>query len=312
MNDSIKFMILSIFLSLAAMLCLPLQAEQITIKSCNVLYEGLYQKWAKGVVRMPTNDRRNLLIKAFDDSAQFAGSDILCFQEWDVNDFELRDILDNHGYGYRSVQCDKATRPDGLVIAWKKDKFLNTESSQFYVVNNINRAIGAKLFSIATGKAIYIVSLHATFFLGYEKRYESVLEQLKFIKDHINTLSVNAAFICGDFNYNTHSKEAVDFPNRELLPEEVKQWYPKLIADGWSDPKVLMTDAPWPTLFGYTGFENVDYLLNKGNVTPLAYWQYPQNPQSLIKHNSPLQGEGPDYADYFSDHAIISALFDIK
>lgn len=326
MDHSKAFTCINLILSLTIALSTTLYAEQITIKSCNVLYDGYYQKWAVGVEKMPLSQRSTLLVSAFNDNQQFQGSDILCFQEWDTTNDVLDNLLTSQGYEYENLSyngfCTPTKCPDkcpeGLLIAWKINKFVLRKNSmihKFYdtrTSKNQCRALGVTLESVATGMFLHVVSLHASFIMGYDNRYESVLEQLNTIKNAVNQLPVDAAFICGDFNYNTHSSKELHFPNRELSLEDAQHWLPGLTTAGWKRAQSDIIKTSWPTVFGYTGFETVDYILYTGNATLTSYGQYPENPRNLIKHTKVNDDEGWDYADYFSDHAIISATFEMS
>lgn len=314
MNRSITYVLM--YALFTAISCTA-HAQQIVIKSCNVLYDRHYQKWAKDVKKMELKDRTDLLIKAFDDPQQFLGADILCFQEWDVADADgfLHDVLVQHGYDYKKVSTYESDPADGLLIAWnakefvlRKDPiihtFFDTRSNQ-----DSQRAVGVTLESAQTGAFIHVISLHAAYIFGYEKYCESILHQLNAIKSFMQ--NVDAMFICGDFNYNIHSSQSLAYPNRELSEEEAQSRIFGLTEFDWHNARAEMNTTSNPTLFGYTGFELVDYILFKGNAKILSYKQYPEDPKLLIKGSKPLDGEGDDYANYFSDHAIISATFQI-
>lgn len=291
-------------------------SQEITIKSCNVLYEDLYQKYAKDVEKIDSIIRRTLLIQSFNDVNQLASADILCFQEWDVLDHhrDLIHLLKSLDYAFAGITCNTDDRLDGLVIAWKTALFEQQhETIEYSFIDNRTskvgrRAIGVTLRSLKTGTTLHVVSLHAAFILGYEKRYESVLAQLNVIKAKSQDQAADATFICGDFNYNIHSNTESQYPNKELSKIEAEAWYPKLVEGEWCDSRHI-ANYQHPTAYGFTGFETLDYILFKGRAELLSYSQYPENPTSLIKHSKPMEGEGPHFQSYFSDHSIISATF---
>ena len=293
----------------------------ITIKSCNVLYDEWYQKYAaKDIEKMDSKYRKNLLLKAFEDRDQLANSDILCFQEWDVTDKDhvLSDTLTKHDYAYVAVKYNSED-PDGLVIAWKKDMLQKDSEPTIYSFEDTrystmnNSGLGIALRHALTNKIIYVTSLHASYIYGYEKRYESVLKQLNTIKSDTQIKNSDAAFICGDFNYNVHSKNAKFYPNRELEQKDVQHSYAALLENQWNDAEKTELISRYPTAFGYTGFELLDYILFKGKGinSLIKSDSYPKNLKLLIKHMQPNENEGPAYDNYFSDHAILSATFDI-
>ncbi len=298
------------------------------LASCNILDESFYTKWAKNVKLMLPKQRQQYFLGEFQQGGVFTDADIICLQEWTLGNSQLINTLGSLGYAIvEPLAKQKGTVATCILYKTNKFSLIKGSEKQFTLGNKL--CIEAQLQpNFKNAPVITVDSVHVQWDASEQT-------ELGYIANIPGLQSQNLCVICGDFNYNTYGyKASQQFGYRYTTKQntnikiglDIKDYFKlkNVIGKSFADATANLKDGQGrdlvfsPTAYD-DGFTKMDYMFytptdanQQNSLTCTQFVIYPQDLKKLIKHTQPQKQDGPESADYFSDHAVLKGYFTIK
>jgi mRNA deadenylase 3'-5' endonuclease subunit Ccr4 len=265
--------------------------EQFIICTWNVLADSLALSVYGDDVAFPHTDQAVLLWEyrapLIKKQLCFIDADVFCLQEVDKYQEFFEPLFQSMGYA--SQWTPKIDSVDGILIAWKQDKFQRAAWSMYRLGEKHSQvALLVLLKHIKTTRYMMITTTHLKSKPPFrDLRTTQGIEVLQIIKDHQHIPPAELeclAFICGDFN---------DTPDAPINVELENQGY----IDKKDSGSILWTT--WKKRSSEVK-RTIDYIFSPNNLTPLSFLM------------PPLDEAAPNAlpsAQYPSDHIAMAQVF---
>jgi len=273
------------------------------IASCNILKEEFYKKYSNNQ-KMDQTKRYQIFKDSFKDEKQFKDKDIICFQECSNN---IEELIDNNNYNI-IIKNSLAIlfNKKNIIKLW--DKYINFS----YQYAKDRGFLATKLKFKNNLKEILVINTHLKggTLKNIENGYITLRkEQIKDIINYINNIikeeenkNLSGFIICGDFNTD----------GINIISDEYN-----IIKDNFVNKQIKDAGAInsqnkiYPTYYDKANNKNqrIDYILFDSKKLKLNNYSIYPNLTDLA--NQLLHHESTDNTkSFFSDHAIIKALFE--
>jgi hypothetical protein len=318
----------------------PIKTEpafQFIVTSCNMLYTPYYIQYSKpNNAVIDIKDRKKAFKQALKSNNGFYRADILCFQEWPYNPGTIFSKYENEIIFVNGKKLTKKSYLNSISTEYH-DKFLK----------KIHKSLGSHYRFIADqttydGLLMYIntakfdiISYEFKTILAHQKLLTTILRtkneskiligvitaHFPFIKNDVNQQALHMIqaeilnhpnvtywIVCGDFNYDILDSTYHRYLNKNKF-NRLTSFFPNFNNNVMLLAKSVNNDYLLPpTAFGAPGhFEFDDYVFFSNNFKNVYATIFPENPDTLLKHN----GQDPQQKSYFSDHAIIRVEFEL-
>jgi exonuclease III len=260
--------------------------NRIIVSSINVLYESYYVKYR-------AHEQEALTFQSRSDSAEKAfkkllamDTDFICLQEWSRNSFRLIDLEDFPELSISPFilsEKEKFRESPAPAILYSTTKYEMLNSSTVYLESSKGICKG-EFKSRANNKTLTVLSIHAPFSSNITEYNNFYTEIEKIVKPIIS--NSKDVVICGDFNNSS-----------KFIEDENTPIYKELSKVDFGELGTCRTSGNVHKQF--------DHIFYFGNLKLQDTFIEPQSMEDLVPHNGSINS-----VSHFSDHAIITAIFD--
>jgi exonuclease III len=252
---------------------------KITLSSINVLYEKYYIKYCVDKQNAsPFLTRRDLAKKAF-EKLLLNGIDFICLQEWSNDSFALIDLRNFTELSLLPAEKNKTPTP---AILYNTTKYELINTSSIYLESSKGICKG-EFKSKVNSKILTVLSVHVPFSSNIDE-YNLFYATIEKIVQPVIAAKTDF-IIAGDFN---GTSQFIDDANMPI--------YKKLSKVDFGEQGTCRTSR--------NEHKQFDHIFYNGNLKIQNTSTEPVSMESLVPHTG-----NSNSVDHFSDHAIITAIF---
>ena len=222
-------------------------------------------------------------------------TDFICLQEVDTYDSFFKDLFESIGYGSHHSKKASSRRSDGLVIAWKRDRWRVVEIIEFDYNDKekCRTDIGYRKYNIGMLVVFQDIASQELIIIGTSHYWwDPALDYVKFFQAKVYTERAYEAkekyqcevVLTGDFN-SMPSSHTINFMlNKPLQFREYSVPIEEKIKEMYQPSRLRLKacyeeycEKGFPDFTNYTADfkENIDYIMNSEGIVTVALGKLP-------------------------------------